>query len=111
MAEQSLLFNPKRLHIHNCAGGITGRRYTLTHSDTTGELFLTIAPEFDPGQVSGWYTRFMRDEVLGEWLFEGTTVPAYPLPCQRRSGLWHRRLPLWNIQGAPSAGAAGDLQR
>lgn len=47
------------------------RRYTLTHSDVTGELFLTIAREYDRKQVSGWYTRFMRDEVLGEWLREG----------------------------------------
>ena len=46
------------------------RRYTLTHSDLTGELFLTIARDYDREQVSGWYTRFMRDEVLGEWLRE-----------------------------------------
>jgi hypothetical protein len=44
------------------------RRYTLTHSDLTGELFLTIARDYDRTQVSGWYTRFMRDEVLGEWI-------------------------------------------
>ena len=47
------------------------RRYTLTHSDVTGELFLTIGRDYDWKQVSGWYTRFMRDEVLGEWLQEG----------------------------------------
>jgi hypothetical protein len=46
------------------------RRYTLTHSDRTGELFLTIAREYNRTQISGWYTRFMRDEVLGEWLQE-----------------------------------------
>jgi hypothetical protein len=46
------------------------RRYTLTHSDVTGELFLSIAREYNRKQISGWYTRFMRDEVLGEWLQE-----------------------------------------
>ena len=44
------------------------RRYTLTHSDVTGELFLTIARDYDKKQIGGWYTRFMRDEVLGEWM-------------------------------------------
>jgi hypothetical protein len=43
------------------------RCYTLTHSDTTGELFLTIGPVYDYEQISGWYTRFMRDEVLATW--------------------------------------------
>lgn len=42
------------------------RRYTLTHSDRTGELFLTISSDFDKKQISGLYTRFMRDEVLAE---------------------------------------------
>ena len=44
------------------------RRYTLTHSDLTGELFLTIGADYDRKQISGWYTRFMRDEVLAEWV-------------------------------------------
>ena len=44
------------------------RRYTLTHSDITGELFLTIGADYDRKQISGWYTRFMRDEVLAEWV-------------------------------------------
>jgi hypothetical protein len=44
------------------------RKYTLTHSDSTGELYLTIGIEYDFKQISGWYTRFMRDEVLAEWL-------------------------------------------
>ena len=43
------------------------RKYTLTHSDSTGELFLTIGTEYDYDQISGLYTRFMRDEVLAEW--------------------------------------------
>jgi hypothetical protein len=48
-------------------GPVMPRCYTLTHSDTTGDLFLTIGPEFDLAQISGWYTRLMRDEVLAEW--------------------------------------------
>ncbi len=44
------------------------RRYTLTHSDRTGDRFLTIGRDFDLEQISGGYTRFMRDEVMAEWL-------------------------------------------
>ncbi|MFX1531868.1 MAG: staygreen family protein, partial [Promethearchaeota archaeon] len=29
--------------------------------------FLTIGTEYDYEQISGLYTRFMRDEVLAEW--------------------------------------------
>jgi len=43
------------------------RKYTLTHSDFTGQLFLTISRDYDRKQISGLYTRFMRDEVLAEW--------------------------------------------
>ena len=47
---------------------LTHRCYTLTHSDITGKLYLTIGLHYDKTQISSWYTRFMRDEVLGEWL-------------------------------------------
>lgn len=43
------------------------RRYTLTHSDTTGELFLSIGTEYDYKKFSSLYSRLLRDEVLGEW--------------------------------------------
>ena len=43
------------------------RKYTLTHSDSTGDLFLNIGVEYDFKQTSSLYTRFMRDEVLAEW--------------------------------------------
>ena len=46
------------------------RRYTLTHSDLTGELFLTIGAEYDRKQIGGIYTRLMRDEVLAELISE-----------------------------------------
>ena len=51
---------------------ILPRRYTLTHSDKTGDLYLTVAEDYDKDQISGWYTRIMRDEVLAEWqILEG----------------------------------------
>ena len=43
------------------------RKYTLTHSDFTGDLFLTIDKDYDKVALSNWYTKFMRDEVLAEW--------------------------------------------
>jgi hypothetical protein len=46
------------------------RRYTLTHSDVTGDLFLSIGPDYDISQISGIYTRLMRDEVLAELMNE-----------------------------------------
>jgi len=63
---------PEKLHVRFAAGvtpdePITPRRYTLTHSDATGDLYLTIGPDYDRRQISGWYTRLMRDEVLAEW--------------------------------------------
>jgi len=67
--------NPDKLHIRSQIS--TGesaptfpRCYTLTHSDRTGDLFLTIGPEIDRAQISGWYTRLMRDEVLACWEME-----------------------------------------
>ena len=48
-------------------GPVTPRCYTLTHSDFTGELFLSIGLEFDKEALSGFYTKIMRDEVLAEW--------------------------------------------
>jgi len=42
---------------------IIPRRYTLTHSDITAELFLTIGLKYAYDKISD-----MRDEVLGEWI-------------------------------------------
>ncbi|MBM4763457.1 staygreen family protein [Bacillus sp. B15-48] len=61
-------FNPDKLYVKysppmNGFGPIEGRKYTLTHSDETGELYLTIGRKYD-------YVEFdqkLRDEVLGEW--------------------------------------------
>lgn len=41
---------------------ITPRRYTLTHSDITAQLFLTIGLVFDFDAINP-----MRDEVMCEW--------------------------------------------
>jgi hypothetical protein len=51
----------------NAKEPVTPRRYTLTHSDFTGDLYLSVGPEYDRKAVSGLYTRLMRDEVLAEW--------------------------------------------
>ena len=64
--------NPNKLYCRLLSesqldGPILPRRYTLTHSDRTGELFLSIGPDYQREQIRGWYTRLMRDEVLAEW--------------------------------------------
>ena len=60
--------NPKMLQIDFGMGAgetkpIIPRKYTLTHSDETGELFLTIARKYDYDKITD-----MRDEVLAEWV-------------------------------------------
>lgn len=64
--------NPEKLHVTYLPSvrpeaPVVPRRYTLTHSDITGDLHLTIGLDYNLKQISGWYTRFMRDEVLAEW--------------------------------------------
>ena len=63
----------EKLHVKFLAGAdskgpLDGRCYTLTHSDFSGDLFLSVGLEFDTKAISGFYTRLMRDEVLAEWL-------------------------------------------
>jgi hypothetical protein len=71
--------NPDKLHV-TCLSGTAPeklelpRRYTLTHSDRTGELFLTINSEYDRKQISGIYVKLMRDEVLAELSDEGDNL-------------------------------------
>ena len=67
--------NPQKLHVAYLTGATSEdltlpRRYTLTHSDITGELFLTISNAYDSKQISHLYTRLMRDEVLAEFTKE-----------------------------------------
>lgn len=62
------------------------RRYTLTHSDRTGDMFLTIAADYDREQISGLYTRLMRDEVLAELVRTGQTFLLH-VYCHVSGGL------------------------
>jgi hypothetical protein len=67
--------NPDKLQVTYLAGTTPDsltlpRRYTLTHSDITGQLFLSIGNDYDTKQISGLYTRLMRDEVLAEFTQE-----------------------------------------
>lgn len=72
-------FNPKKLHVAFKDGVKPGspvvpRCYTLTHSDFTGDLYLTIAADVDLKALNNWQTRLMRDEVVGEWCDRGPTL-------------------------------------
>lgn len=82
--------NPSQLHVQfidgaNETGPLSPRAYTLTHSDITGELFLTIGKEINFPQIEGIYTWLMRDEVLAEWeLSEHATLHVF---CHVSGGL------------------------
>lgn len=65
-------FNPERLSVEYRDGvtatePIISRHHTLTHSDDTGDLFLTIGTQFAWDKVNPQ----LRDEVLGEWKTNG----------------------------------------
>ena len=82
--------NPKKLHVDfidgtRTDGPITPRAYTLTHSDATGDLFLSIGKHHNLPQISGLYTRLMRDEVLAEWEANGQI--ALHVHCHVSGGL------------------------
>lgn len=101
--------NPAKLYVSwrqgvLAQGPISPRRYTLTHSDATGDLYLTIGADYDLSQVSGLYTRLMRDEVLAEWV-AGVNGPELHISCHvsgglvfggaaLRDGIFRRELPL-----------------
>jgi len=68
------------------AGALVPRRYTLTHSDRTGDLFLTIGPEYDRQALGGMQVRLERDEVLGEWI-RGDEGPRLELRMAAQGGL------------------------
>ena len=54
--------------INGVSSTVFRRRYTLTHNDLTGYLTLSIGKEYNHNQLSGWYTKILRDEVLAEWI-------------------------------------------
>ena len=97
-------FNPDKLHVEFREGAtytepITYRRYTLTHSDETADMFLTIGLRFANDKVTS-----MRDEVLGEWMMmrEGYVYNVYvevggqsdQTVLDRRNDIFRRELPL-----------------
>ena len=83
--------NPEKLHVKflgtsDPEGPAFPRKYTLTHSDATGDLFLSIGPEYDYDAVSGLYSRIMRDEVFAE-LVGGPNGPELQVHCHVSGGL------------------------
>lgn len=69
--------NPEKLSVAFREGvtatkPIIPRRYTLTHSDITAELFLTIGLVYAYDKINP-----MRDEVLGEWIKIGAEYFFY----------------------------------
>lgn len=59
--------DPAKLHVEyvgvTTTEPITPRRYTLTHSDVTADLYLSIGLDFAYLKLNP-----MRDEVMGEWI-------------------------------------------
>jgi hypothetical protein len=83
--------NVEKLHVTFTSGTgpdgpATPRAYTLTHSDVTGDLFLNIGPKHNKSQISGLYTRLMRDEVLAEWSDDGQRL-ALRVHCHVSGGM------------------------
>lgn len=69
--------NPEKLSVSFHSGvtplnPIIPRRYTLTHSDTTAELFLTIGRIYAYDKIST-----MRDEVRAKWVFIDNQYKLY----------------------------------
>jgi hypothetical protein len=96
--------NPDKLYVDFRTGvtmtePVIGRKYTLTHSDITADLFLTIGLQFAYDKVNA-----MRDEVLAEWRtnngFPFLYVYVYvdgqidPAVSAMRNAIFRRELPL-----------------
>eukprot|EP00892_Ulva_mutabilis_P002663 jgi/Ulvmu1/12398/UM009_0045.1 len=80
------------------------RRYTLTHNDLTAQLHLAVGDDFNTSQISGWYSRLVRDEVCAEWCFSGgpalhlhchvSGAVSWFAPARFRSYIFSREMPL-----------------
>ena len=96
--------NPDKLYVEFRTGvtmtePVIGRKYTLTHSDITADLFLTIGLQFAYDKVNS-----TRDEVLAEWKmnreFPYLYVYVYvdgqwsPVVSSVRDAIFRRELPL-----------------
>ncbi|WP_369522648.1 staygreen family protein [Guptibacillus hwajinpoensis] len=88
---------------------VLGRKYTLTHSDITGELFLTIGKEYAIDRIS-----FIRDEVLGSFRNDcGLYYYAYVLvgdPTEEGREQVRNRIFRKELPGALSAIRVGDTE-
>ncbi|XP_058089810.1 protein STAY-GREEN homolog, chloroplastic [Magnolia sinica] len=47
--------------------GIIPRIYTVTHCDLTANLTLAISDTINIAQLSGWYNKLQRDDVVADW--------------------------------------------
>lgn len=96
--------NPDKLYVEfrtsvTMTEPIIGRKYTLTHSDITADLFLTVGLQFAYGKVNA-----MRDEVLAEWRRNNGFLFLYvyvyvdgqfgPAVSAVRNAIFRRELPL-----------------
>lgn len=96
--------NPDKLSVEFREGvaqtePITSRRYTLTHSDITAELFLTIGLTYAYDKINS-----IRDEVLGHWINIGEGYFYYvylyvgdqfcPSVSAMRDAIFRKELPL-----------------
>ena len=95
--------NPEKLHVEYV--GVTStepiipRRYTLTHSDVSADLYLNIGLDFAYYKLNP-----MRDEVLGEWGLNDENYIYYvylyvdgkfiPGPKDIREAVFRMELPL-----------------
>lgn len=78
---------------------VIGRKYTLTHSDVTADLFLTIGQQFAYDKINA-----MRDEVLAEWRINNSNPYLYVYvylddmsgseTAKQRDEIFRRELPL-----------------
>ncbi|MDF2534701.1 MAG: hypothetical protein K0R18_858 [Bacillales bacterium] len=97
-------FNPDKLIVEYRCGVTTvepviPRRYTLTHSDITANLFLTIGLSYADDKINA-----MRDEVLAEWIHKEELYLFYvylyvdgqfgPEAAYKRNSIFRRELPL-----------------
>ncbi len=96
--------NPDKLNVEFRPGvtvtePVLGRKYTLTHSDITAELFLVIGLQFAYDKVNS-----TRDEVLAEWRYYNGSTILYtyvyvdgqfgPAVSATRDQIFRRELPL-----------------
>jgi hypothetical protein len=84
--------------------GLPQRCYTLTHNDLTAHIQLSIGERYNTQQLSNWYTRLVRDEVVAEWTFSGhvalhlhchvSGAAVWFAPARYRDYIFRREMPL-----------------